>query len=100
MARAKRVSANRGSALWFHKQSSWVGPSSFSTTVATSYSLAVDTAGTSTVQVVDMMGNSVATPYANGHITLSLTESSIYIVSANATVATAGVTLPVGYIGQ
>jgi hypothetical protein len=69
VARAKRVSANRGSALWFHKQSSWVGPSSFSTTVATSYSLAVDTAGTSgAVQVVDMMGNSVATPYTNGHI--------------------------------
>lgn len=89
------------SALWFHKNSSWSGPSSYSQTVNTCYTLKVDAAGTSgTVDVIDMMGNKVATPYTNGQLILTLTESPIYVVSNNATLTKTLVTAPVGYTGQ
>lgn len=89
------------SALWFHKNSAWTGPSSFSQTVSTSFSLPVDAAGTSgNVTVLDVYGNQSTVAYTNGQVTLTLTESPIYVVSTNATVASANVTTPTGYTGQ
>lgn len=89
------------SALWFHKNSAWTGPSSYSQTVSTSYTLKVDAAGTSgTVNVIDWMGNVVCHTYANGQLTLTLTEAPQYVVSANSTVTKSLVTVPVGYTGQ
>lgn len=89
------------SALWFHKNSSWNGPSSFSQTVSTTYNLQVDAAGASgTVKVIDAYGNATQKPYTNGAISLTLTELPIYVVSSNATLTKTLVTAPVGYLGQ
>lgn len=64
------------------------------------YSLTVDAPGTSgTVKVIDMMGNASSANYSNGTLTLNLTESPVYVVSNNASVAKANTTVPVGYAG-
>jgi hypothetical protein len=65
------------------------------------YSLTVDAPGTSgSVKVVDMMGNASSANYSNGTLTLNLTESPVYVVSNNASVAKANATVPVGYVGM
>jgi hypothetical protein len=52
------------------------------------------------VTVLDAMGNAAALPYRDGKITLTLSESPIYVVSTNAAVMKANVTAPAGYVGQ
>ena len=89
------------SALWYHNNASWSGPSSFSSTASKSYTLAVDSAGTSgTVKVLDFFGNASTMNYTNGQVTLALTETPIYVVSSNPTFTKTQVTAPVGYTGQ
>ncbi|CAB3638379.1 hypothetical protein LMG27174_00310 [Paraburkholderia rhynchosiae] len=51
-------------------------------------------------QVVDMMGNASDASYSNGTLMLNLTESPVYVVSANAPVATANATAPAGYVAM
>ena len=46
-----------------------------------------------------MMGNASSANYSNGTLTLNLTESPVYVVSNNASVAKANTTVPVGYAG-
>jgi hypothetical protein len=87
-------------ALWTHNNSAWSASAGFSSTYSVPYSLAVDAPGTSgTVKVVDMMGNATSASYSNGTLTLNLTESPVYVVSNNASVAKANATVPVGYVG-
>lgn len=89
------------SALWYHNNANWNGPGSYSQTASTTYSLAVDAAGTSgNVTVLDAYGNPSTMAYANGHVSLTLTESPLYVVSNNAAVTSANVTVPTGYTGQ
>ncbi|MFB9125984.1 hypothetical protein ACFFYR_23575 [Paraburkholderia dipogonis] len=52
------------------------------------------------MKVVDMMGNATNAKYSNGVLTLNLTESPVYVVSNNASVAKANATTPVGYVGM
>ncbi|MEM5316768.1 hypothetical protein [Paraburkholderia sp. JHI869] len=86
-------------ALWTHNNSVWSASSGYSSTYSVGYSLAVDAPGTSgTVTVLDEMGNSTTKSYTNGKVALSLTESPVYVVSQNATVASANTTLPTGYV--
>jgi len=88
-------------ALWTHDNASWSAASGFSATYSVPYTLTVDAPGTSgSVTVLDMMGNAATVPYANGALTLALTEAPLYVISANATVAQAGVTTPEGYVAQ
>jgi hypothetical protein len=47
-----------------------------------------------------MMGNASSANYTNGTLTLNLTESPVYVVSNNASVAQANSTVPVGYVGM
>ena len=88
-------------ALWTHSNAVWSASTGFSPTYSVPYSLAVDAPGTSgTVKVVDMMGNATSVSYSNGTLTLNLTESPVYVVSNNASVAKANATVPVGYVGM
>jgi hypothetical protein len=88
-------------ALWAHDNAHWPTGGAYSTTYSVPYSLAVDAAGTSgNVIVLDVFGNPTKVAYTNGQVALSLTESPIYVVSTNPTVATSNVTAPVGYTGQ
>jgi hypothetical protein len=88
-------------ALWTHSNNVWSASTGFSSTYSVPYSLAVDAPGTSgTVQVIDMMGNATSANYSNGTLTLNLTESPVYVVSNNASVASANATVPVGYVGM
>ncbi|SEJ99993.1 hypothetical protein [Paraburkholderia tropica] len=93
---------NNGSvitALWTHNNTVWNASAGYSSTYSTAYSLAVDAPGTNgTVTVLDMMGNPSTVAYSNGTVTLNLTESPVYVVSNNATVAKANTTLPTGYV--
>jgi hypothetical protein len=84
-------------ALWTHNNSVWSASGGFSSTYSVPYTLAVDAPGTSgTVTVLDEMGNPSTLNYSNG--TLSLTESPVYVISHNASVASANSTLPAGYV--
>jgi hypothetical protein len=47
-----------------------------------------------------MMGNATSANYSNGSLTLNLTESPVYVVSNNASVAKGNSTVPVGYVGM
>ncbi|CAD6519336.1 hypothetical protein LMG27952_01131 [Paraburkholderia hiiakae] len=86
-------------ALWTHNNSVWSASSGYSSTYSVAYSLAVDAPGTSgTVTVLDEMGNPTTKSYTNGQLSLSLTESPVYVISQNATVASANSTLPTGYV--
>jgi len=88
-------------ALWAHNNNVWSASAGFSSTYSVAYSLNVDAPGTSgTVKVVDMMGNATNAKYSNGVLTLNLTESPVYVVSNNASVAKANATTPVGYVGM
>jgi hypothetical protein len=88
-------------ALWTHSNNVWSAATGFSSTYSVPYSLAVDAPGTSgTVKVVDMMGNASSANYINGTLTLNLTESPVYVVSNNGSVAQANSTVPVGYVGM
>ncbi|WP_242538478.1 hypothetical protein [Trinickia acidisoli] len=88
-------------ALWTHNNAYWNTTSGFSTTYNVPYTLQVDAAGTSgSVTVLDAMGNAASLPYSNGQIALTLTESPIYVVSTNASVMKANVTVPSGYVRQ
>ena len=88
-------------ALWTHSNNVWSASTGFSSTYSVPYSLAVDAPGTSgTVKVIDMMGNATSANYSNGMLTLNLTESPVYVVSNNASVAKANATVPVGYVGM
>lgn len=89
-------------ALWTHNNANWpVSGGGYSATAHTSYSLSVDSPGTSgTVTVLDMMGNPTRMSYTNGVVNLTLTETPIYVVSSNASLMRANVTAPVGYTGQ
>jgi hypothetical protein len=61
----------------------------------------VDNPGTSgNVTKIDGYGNTSTVAYTNGQVALTLTEVPQYIVSGNASVATANSTVPVGYTGQ
>ncbi|MBB4517742.1 hypothetical protein [Paraburkholderia fungorum] len=87
-------------ALWTHNNSVWDASNGFSSSYSVPYSLTVDAPGTSgTVKVIDMMGNASSANYSNGTLTLNLTESPVYVVSNNASVAKANTTVPVGYAG-
>jgi hypothetical protein len=87
-------------ALWTHNNSVWDASVGFSSSYSVPYSLTVDAPGTSgTVKVIDMMGNASSANYSNGTLTLNLTESPVYVVSNNASVAKANTTVPVGYTG-
>ncbi|AJZ59875.1 hypothetical protein OI25_887 [Paraburkholderia fungorum] len=87
-------------ALWTHNNSVWGANVGFSSSYSVPYSLTVDAPGTSgTVKVIDMMGNASSANYSNGTLTLNLTESPVYVVSNNASVAKANATVPVGYTG-
>ncbi|QLD48274.1 hypothetical protein [Paraburkholderia fungorum] len=87
-------------ALWTHNNSVWDASVGFSSSYSVPYSLTVDAPGTSgTVKVIDMMGNASSANYSNGTLTLNLTESPVYVVSNNASVAKANTTVPVGYAG-
>ena len=86
-------------ALWTHNNNVWSASSGYSSTYSVGYSLAVDAPGTSgTVTVLDEMGNPTTMSYSNGRVSLSLTESPIYVVSKNASVASSNSTLPKGYV--
>ncbi|WP_242540425.1 hypothetical protein [Trinickia mobilis] len=88
-------------ALWTHNNANWSQSSGYSATYSAPYTLTVDSPGASgTVTVLDVMGNASTLPYSNGQVALTLTESPIYVVSANASVMQANVTRPVGYTGQ
>lgn len=86
-------------ALWTHNNAVWSASTGYSSTYSVPYSLAVDAPGTSgTVTVLDEMGNPSTMNYANGTLSLSLTESPVYVISTNASVASANSTLPAGYV--
>ncbi|RAR50196.1 hypothetical protein C7401_14264 [Paraburkholderia unamae] len=86
-------------ALWTHNNAVWSAASGYSSTYGVPYSLAVDAPGTSgTVTVIDEMGNPATMSYTNGTVALTLTESPVYVVSTNATVASANATRPTGYV--
>lgn len=90
-------------ALWAHDQTRWPRKADglYSSDAGTTYALTVDTPDKSgEVNVFDMMGNRTRMAYTNGVVHLALSEAPIYVVSANAAVATANVTAPVGYTGQ
>ena len=88
-------------ALWTHNNSVWSASSGYSSTYSVGYSLAVDAPGTSgTVTVLDEMGNPATMSYSNGQLSLSLTESPVYVISKNASVASANSTLPTGYVAN
>jgi hypothetical protein len=88
-------------ALWTHDNAVWPGASGFSATHSANYQLQVDSAGTSgSVTAFDMMGNPSTLPYANGRVSLTLTEAPVYVVSTNAAVMKAGVTPPEGYVAR
>ncbi len=88
-------------ALWTHNNAAWNTSAGFSETYNVPYSLKVDNDGTSgNVTVLDAMGNAATMPYSNGHITLKLTESPIYVVSTNASAMKSHVTAPAGYVTQ
>jgi hypothetical protein len=89
-------------ALWAHDNGHWPDSTgAYSSTYCVPYTLTVDGSGTSgTVVILDAYGNPSSVPYSNGQLLVNLTESPIYVVSANATVAKAHVTAPVGYTGQ
>ncbi|OAJ51578.1 hypothetical protein A6V36_16275 [Paraburkholderia ginsengiterrae] len=88
-------------ALWAHNNNVWSASTGFSSTYSVAYSLTVDAPGTSgTVKLIDMMGNATSASYSNGVLTLNLTESPVYVVSGNASVAKANATTPVGYVGM
>jgi hypothetical protein len=89
-------------AAWAHSNAQWpAGSGLYSQTYSTSYTLQVDSAGTSgNVTKIDGYGNTSTLAYTNGQLTLTLTEVPQYIVSNNATVAQANATVPLGYTGQ
>ena len=88
-------------ALWVHDNAHWPVSGSYSTTYSVPYSLPVDAAGTAgNVIVLDAFGNPTRVAYSNGQVSLTLTESPIYVVSQNPTVTGQNVTAPVGYTGQ
>ncbi|WP_321960269.1 hypothetical protein [Paraburkholderia sp. J7] len=88
-------------ALWTHNNSVWSASSGYSSTYSVAYTLAVDAPGTSgTVTVLDEMGNPTTMGYTNGQLSLNLTESPVYVVSQNASVASANATLPTGYVAN
>lgn len=88
-------------ALWAHSNASWNAAAGFSTTYGIPYSLQVDAPGTSgQVAVLDMMGNAMSVPYANGAVNLQLTGTPLYVVCANAAVIQSRVTSPEGYVPQ
>ena len=87
-------------ALWTHNDANWQ-PGNYSTTASASYTLTVDAPGKNgNVTVFDMMGNPSTVNYTNGVVTLTLSETPIYVLSSNAVVIRANVTAPVGYTGQ
>jgi len=47
-----------------------------------------------------MMGNASTINYSNGTLALNLTESPVYVVSNNASLAKGNATTPVGYVGM
>ncbi|CAE6798085.1 hypothetical protein R20943_05093 [Paraburkholderia aspalathi] len=89
-------------ALWTHNNSNWPTSSgTYSSTYSTTYALTVNSTGTNgTVSVIDMMGNVSSVSYTNGVANLTLTESPIYVVLANANAIQGKYTAPVGYTGQ
>jgi hypothetical protein len=89
-------------AAWTHSNAQWPTSSgAYSQTYSTSYTLQVDSPGTSgKVTKIDGYGNTSTLAYSNGQVALTLTEVPQYIVSNNASVATANATVPVGYTGQ
>ncbi|WP_091995097.1 hypothetical protein [Paraburkholderia lycopersici] len=88
-------------ALWTHNNSVWSASTGYSSTYSVLYHLAVDAPGTSgTVTVIDEMGNPSTMQYTNGSLALSLTESPVYVISQNASVASANSTVPTGYVAN
>ncbi|HTI18820.1 MAG TPA: hypothetical protein VL598_14265 [Trinickia sp.] len=88
-------------ALWTHSNAAWNASTGFSDSYSVPYSLQVDTSGTSgKIAVLDAMGNAATLPYSNGRAELTLSESPIYVVSANAAVMKSHVSAPAGYIAR
>ncbi|WP_374193454.1 hypothetical protein [Trinickia mobilis] len=85
-------------ALWTHDNAHWNAKDGFSPGYDVTYRLRVDAPHTQgQVAVLDAMGNAWTLPYSDGQVTLTLTESPIYVVSANAAAMRAHVTAPAGY---
>ncbi|WP_341272038.1 hypothetical protein [Paraburkholderia ginsengiterrae] len=88
-------------AMWTHNNAQWPINGAYSQSYSVSYSLQVDAPGTSgKVTVLDVMGNPSTVAYSNGQVPLTLTESPLYVVSTNASIAKSNSTVPVGYTGQ
>lgn len=88
-------------ALWVHDNAHWPVSGAYSQTYSVNYTATVDAAGTSgNVTELDAFGNPTTLAYTNGQVVVALTESPIYLVSANATATQTHVTAPVGYTGQ
>ncbi|TKC91158.1 hypothetical protein FAZ69_07285 [Trinickia terrae] len=88
-------------ALWTHDNARWSAKDGFSASYGVPYRLRVDAPGASgQVAVLDAMGNAWTLPYRDGEVALTLTESPIYVVSANAAAMRANVTAPQGYVAH
>ncbi|WP_245253947.1 hypothetical protein [Paraburkholderia sp. LEh10] len=86
-------------AAWTHDNAKWNKSTHFDPTAGVKWRLQVDAPGsTGKVTVFDMMGNPSSVAYANGYVTLALTETPLYVVSSNAAVMKANVTTPAGYV--
>ena len=84
--------AHAMTALWAHN-------GSFDASI--SYQLKVDSAGASgTAVVFDAMGNPKSVQYANGVLTLTLSEMPIYVMSSNVSVLQSQTRAPEGYSTQ
>ncbi len=88
-------------ALWSHDNAKWNTATGFDARRSATWRLQVDAPGRSgEVTVFDMMGNPSTLPYRDGVVTLALTASPIYVVSANAAVMKANAMTPAGYVAQ
>ncbi|MFC4521569.1 hypothetical protein [Cupriavidus pinatubonensis] len=88
-------------ALWTHDNASWSAASGFDANRSVDYALRVGAPGTSgQVPVVDMMGNVTNQAYSDGVVTLHLTATPLYVISSDASVMQANVTVPEGYVAQ
>jgi len=86
-------------ALWSHDNAHWNTTSGFDSTHGVDWQLQVDARGRSgDVTVFDMMGNPSTQPYRDGLLALNVTESPVYVVSNNVSVAKANATTPAGYV--
>ena len=86
-------------AAWTHDNAKWNKATHFDPTAGVAWRLQVDAPGTAgKVTVFDMMGNPSSVPYEDGYVSLTLTETPVYVMSSNVAVMKANVTTPAGYV--